>query len=44
MAKEGVPLTQHRATRLSWSVSPALGVRSRLGPLDPGGPVPPPLQ
>lgn len=38
MAKEGVPLTQHRATRQSWSVSPAVGVHSWLGPTGPRQP------
>ena len=43
MGKEGVPSTQHRATRLSWLVSPAESFPG-LALLDPGGPVPYPLQ
>lgn len=31
MAKEGVPLTQHKATHLSWSVSHPLGYPSLAG-------------
>lgn len=31
MAKEGVPLTQHKATHLSWSVSHPLGYLSLAG-------------